>query len=90
MLQSGMEATGQNVGVHYMSALSWYLLNLFGNGAVVYVLTYGTRHTAQPNIAAQIALNMNSAKVFDNEKSALQEVQHTSLLDTIEQKLLES
>lgn len=90
MLQSGIEAAGQNVEVHYVSALSWYLLNLFGSAAVVYVLTYGSKQSAPTNVAAQIALSMNPANVFENEKNALQQIQYTSLLDSIEQKLLES
>lgn len=91
MLQSGMEPAGQGVGVHYVSALSWYVLNLFGNSAVVYVFSYRSRKV-QPktNLAATLALNMNPTKVFSNERKNLLSVDYTPFLDKLEKKLLES
>lgn len=92
MLQSGMEAAGQNVGVHYVSALSWYLLNLFGNAAVVYVLTYSSAHKGKKseNIGAQLALNMNPEKVFKEERNLVLGIRYSSLLEKIEKELIES
>ncbi len=91
MLQSGMEAVGQGVGVHYVSALSWYILNLFGNSAIVYVLTYRNNHRPpSENLGAVLALNMNPTKVFKDERNTLLAVHHTPFLDLLEKKLLES
>lgn len=90
MLQSGMEAAGQNVAVHYVSALSWYLLNLFGNAGIVHVFTYGTEEVATPNIAVQVQMSMNAGKVFETERTEVSEARHTSLLDEIELAVLKT
>lgn len=89
MLQTGIEAAGQGVGVQYVSALSWYILNLFGNSAAVYVLTYkGDRQQNQPSLGAQIALSMNPGKVFSDERKSLLAVNHRDFLDKLEDKLI--
>lgn len=89
MLQSGMELAGQNVSVSYVSALSWYLLNLFGNAGFIRVITHGTDVTPpQQNLASQVAMNVGLEKVFETERSALQDVHYESLLDEAEQQLI--
>eukprot|EP00184_Porphyridium_aerugineum_P002731 CAMPEP_0184698018 /NCGR_PEP_ID=MMETSP0313-20130426/4782_1 /TAXON_ID=2792 /ORGANISM="Porphyridium aerugineum, Strain SAG 1380-2" /LENGTH=292 /DNA_ID=CAMNT_0027156893 /DNA_START=20 /DNA_END=898 /DNA_ORIENTATION=- len=41
MLQSGIEMTGKDLDVSYVSALSWYVLNLFGNVVLFKLLLTG-------------------------------------------------
>lgn len=91
MLHSGIENAGQNLDVSYVSSLSWYLLNIFGNAGLLALITEGddSLHVPVPSVASQVAMNVGLDKVFANERGALIAVKHDSILPQLEDGLLE-
>ena len=89
MLQTGIEMVGQNLDVRYVSSLSWYILNLFGNTALLSLVTGPSDDDMfVPSVASQIALNISPDKVFDKEKQALTKLQYSCKLEVAERELL--
>ncbi|CDF32069.1 unnamed protein product [Chondrus crispus] len=90
MLQSGIELAGQNLDVSYVSALSWYLLSMFGNGGLLSLISKG--HSDDfvfvPSVASQISLNMAPDKVFAQEREALGKIVHKHTMGQEEDALL--
>lgn len=91
MLQSGIELAGQNLDVSYVSSLSWYIVNLFGNSGLLSLMSNGQQDDfLVPNIASQIALNVSPDQVFGNERNSLSKHRHNYSLDDGEDRLLET
>lgn len=91
MLQTGIEMVGQNLDVRYVSSLSWYILNLFGNTALLSLVTGSSdddMFVPTSSVASQIALNISPDKVFDKEKLALTKLQYSCHLEVAERELL--
>lgn len=91
MLQSGMEFTGQNLDVSYVSALSWYVLNMFGNTGLLALISSGSAQDMvfMPNVASQIAMNVSPDKVFAQERDELLKLTHDYKMHEAEDSLLE-
>lgn len=89
MLQSGMELAGQNLDVSYMSAFSWYIVNMFGNSGLLSLIT-NREEQDTPFIPAssQMAPNIAPGKVFEQEKGALLKLVHECSLHEAEEALL--
>lgn len=90
MLQSGIETAGQNLDVSYVSALSWYVLNMFGNAGLLSLITSGSAQDVvlMPSIASQLAMNMSPEKVYTQERDALLKISHRCKMADAEDKLL--
>lgn len=72
MLQSGVEHAVQNLDVSYVSSLSWYILNLFGNSALLSLVSRPSKaDVVVPNIASQMSTSLKPDKVFNDEREAL-------------------
>lgn len=90
MLQSGMEMGAQNLDVSYVSSLSWYILNLFGNAGLLSLISSGKEDDIfLPSAATQIAMNVKPDKIFEEERTALIKIKHSCRLDDIEEALLQ-
>lgn len=81
MLQSGIEAVGQNLDLSYISSLSWYVLNLFGNAALLSLLvSKSDNHVLIPSVTASIPIVSNATKVFTTERELLSSFTHKCIL----------
>lgn len=90
MLQSGIELAGQNLDVSYVSALSWYILNMFGNAGLLSLIAKGAADDAifVPSVASQITLNVAPDKIFQQEREALGKIVHKCTMHEVEDALL--
>lgn len=90
MLQSGIELAGQSLDVSYVSALSWYVLNMFGNAGLLSLIAKGSADDTVfvPSVASQITLNVAVDKVFEQEREALGKVVHKCNMREAEDALL--
>lgn len=90
MLQSGIELAGQNLDVSYVSALSWYVLSMFGNSGLLSLISRG--HSDDfvfvPSVTSQISLNVAPEKVFGQEREALNKIVHKCTIGEAEDALL--
>lgn len=97
MLQSGIERAGQSLDVSYVSALSWYILNLFGNSAIVRLIQRQdmdesgskTNSSSMRNLAQELGSafqGANSAR--ETARTKLQAVDHYYSLPAVETRLL--
>lgn len=92
MLQSGLELGAQNLDVSYVSAPSWYVLNLFGNAGVLSLWTDGPGSTEVfvPNALSQMSTTMDLEKAFSQEREAIIKTSQPCLLDTFEHELIKT
>jgi ER membrane protein complex subunit 3 len=99
MLQVGIEHTGQNLDVSYVSALSWYIINLFGNVAIVRLflsVDTSTHPIAKRDggISSMVAGLTSVFRGFNNardaETSALQSLDYECALASIELSVVDS
>jgi ER membrane protein complex subunit 3 len=100
MLQAGIERTGQSLDVTYVSAFSWYIVNLFGNTAIVQLCLSADAHVGPSENGNEVSVTglvgklssefqgFNSAR--DVQVSALQALDHTSALLGLERSLLDT
>jgi ER membrane protein complex subunit 3 len=98
MLQAGIERAGQSLDVRYVSALSWFVINLFGNASIVELFLSrdgeafdmrSDKHAA--DVAGQLASSpqgFNDAR--DAERKALHAFEHRCGLADLEAKLIAS
>lgn len=96
MLQAGIERAGQDLDVSYVSALSWYIINLFGNSSIVQLFLSADNekesaitdaHAA--DMAGQVASvfqGFNDAR--EVERNNLQAFEYRNLLSDVESKVL--
>lgn len=84
MLQSGVEHAVQNLDVSYVSSLSWYILNLFGNAALLSLFAPSNVNSPTdsviPNITSQLSFTMSPQKIFNAEREALVSANHENKL----------
>lgn len=91
MLQSGMELAGRNLPVSYVSSLSWYVLNLFGNSGLLSIIgSDGGLHDEVfiPTVASQISMTVAPDKVFNQERETMEKFVHECCLSDNECALL--
>lgn len=94
MLQNGIAT--QDLDVRYVSAISWYFVNLLGLKPVYNLLTDDNTITdqlimqqlAMPNISAPGAPRVD--KIFKGEAESIQISNHESIFDGIVTRVLES
>lgn len=86
MLQGGVEHAVQNLDVSYVSSLSWYILNLFGNSALVSLFSVPESVDALiPNLGPQSTVSLQPGKIYNTERTALASINYRSeLADQIE------
>lgn len=91
MLQSGMELAGQNVDLSYVSAFSWYIVNMFGNSGLLSLITRREEQEAVfvPNVASQVAANVTPEKAFQQERDTLSKLTHSCMLREAEEALMD-
>jgi len=94
MLQSGVGT--RDLDVRWVSSLSWYFLTLFGLQPV-YNFILGSDNTANQiaqqmamNPAGMMAPNQDPDKLFQAEAENLEVIEHTYILDGIEERILAS
>lgn len=97
MLQSGIERVGQSLDVRYVSALSWYVINLFGNTGVtqLFLSDFAPRGGFSDPVAVSRAERLlSSFQGFNDERDAerkgLRSMKYKYLLVEMESKLLKS
>lgn len=96
MLQSGIERAGQNLDVNYVSALSWYIINLFGNSSIVDLfLTSDAENRGTVTDAHALEMASQMASVFqgfnnarESERDDLQSLDCKYALLDVETRLL--
>ncbi|PXF49028.1 ER membrane protein complex subunit 3 [Gracilariopsis chorda] len=90
MLQSGLDIASQSLDLRYVSSLSWYVLNLFGNAGLLSLVSTGSDYEdiLVPNALSQISMNVAADKVFAQERAAIQKSTHSCRLDDFEQRVL--
>lgn len=90
MLQSGMEVAGQNLDVSYMSAFSWYIVNMFGNSGLLSLITNREEQEAPfaPRLSSNIVSNIAPERDFEQERGALLKLVHNYALHEAEEALL--
>lgn len=97
MLQSGIERVGQSLDVRYVSALSWYVINLFGNTGIVRLFlseavpSSGVSDPKAVSRAEKLAMafqGYNDAR--DSERKALQSMKYRYGLADAESRLFAS
>lgn len=96
MLQTGIERAGQSLDVRYVSALSWYVINLFGNSSIVQLLLPKGREGVGASVEDQAAeaagklstgfQGFNDAR--ETERKALVSLAPNYDLDVVEARLL--
>ncbi|CAN8061836.1 unnamed protein product [Agarophyton chilense] len=91
MLQSGLDLSAQYLDVSYVSALSWYVLNLFGNAGLLSLFTSGSTgdDLLIPSALNQISMNVAQDKVFSQEREAVRKSSHNFGLNAFEEQLLQ-
>jgi ER membrane protein complex subunit 3 len=95
MLQVGIERAGQSLDVRYVSALSWFVINLFGNSGLVQLLMSSEEDvfdSAPENRAANFAGQLTSVfqgvnDARETERKALVSLNARYGLDRLEAKL---
>jgi len=94
MLQSGVGT--RDLDVRWVSSLSWYFLTLFGLQPV-YNFILGSDNTANQiaqqmamNPAGMMAPNSDPDKMFAAEAENLEVIEHSYILDGIEERILAS
>lgn len=89
MLQAGIEVAGRNLDVSYVSALSWYILNLFGNAGLLGIFAdRGGGSVLVPSVASQITMNIAPDKIFEAERQAIARAFYKSHVHNPEEKVL--
>lgn len=91
MLQSGLDIASQSLDLRYVSSLSWYVLNLFGNVGLLSLMSTGSDHEdiLVPNVLSQISMNVAIDKVFAQERAAVQKSTHSCRLGDFEEQVLQ-
>lgn len=91
MLQSGVEHAVQNLDVSYVSSLSWFILNLFGNSALLSLLsTTNTADSIMPSIVNHMSTSFRSDTVYNVEREALLSTQHQDITENLKQIYLDT
>lgn len=90
MLQAGIDLGARGLDVSYVSAFSWYILNMFGNAGLITLVskTKGDDHIFVPSVASQVAANVAPERAFQQERTALKKMAHRSKLHEAEDKFL--
>lgn len=92
MLQSGLEMVGANLDITYVSAFSWYLLNIFGSAGLVGLIARASadENLFMPNVATEVAEKIAPEREFQRMRDDLLKMEHEYLLEDVEERLLQS
>lgn len=90
MLQSSLDLVASNLDVSYVSSLSWYILNLFGNAGLLSLFSDDQSDDVfVPSITSQISMNISPDSLCDKERRTLSNFVHVCRLSEVEQALLD-
>lgn len=77
MLQSGFDLSARDLDAAYVSSLSWYILNLFGNSALLSLIAPPATNNSVdsgalvPSLSSQLSMSLKPQKAFNAEKELL-------------------